>query len=382
MTTSSNSRVILNVNEWDVSAIKYMKPYVTKSGSKTISIISTQLNRTLYISTPMMMTWGCSDFTDANGDSDGKYNISLNFPNDEYRNEQTDAFLQKMKDFENQILDDAVKMAESWWGEPMSREICKHTFFPILKYPKNKDTHKIDYSKAPSFRAKVPMTDGVWKVEIYNTSGELIYPNDNPEQTPDKLITKLSSVACGIQSSGIWIGGKGWGVTWKLVQCVLKPKEVVNITGRCFINIPQEEWTNTNSTKPPQIVEPVVINKPVPVVPIVVETTPEKKITTTTTTTTQVEDSDDDEPEIKMETDTEVQPDTQPEPELPQPVEEPVPTPAPATVPVKKVIKKTINELLSPTPLPKSTETIASIIDEPPTPPAEPVKKKIVKKKV
>jgi hypothetical protein len=346
--STSNSRVILTTNEWDVTANKYMKPYVTKSGSKTISIISTQLNRALYVSTPMMMTWGCSDFTDANGDSDGRYNISMNFPNDEYRNEQTDLLLQKMKDFENQILDDAVKNAETWWGESMSREICKHTFFPILKYSKNKDTHKVDYTKPPSFRAKVPMMDGVWKVEIYNTSGELIFPNNNPEQTPDKLITKLSSVACGIQSTGIWIGGKGWGVTWKLVQCVLKPKEIVNITGRCFITIPPEE--RTVAQQKPSIVEAVVI--------------PKQNVEVL------VEDSDD---ECDISPNNQIQ--------LVELVEEPEPTP----VPVKKVIKKTISEMFVPTipaPTPAQEPTTPSVVmEEATTPTPEPVKKKIMKKK-
>lgn len=369
--SSKQPQVVLTPNEWDTSAIKYMKPYVTKSGSKTISIISKQTSRALTISTPWMLTWGCSDFTDANGDSDGRFNISLNFPNEEYRNEQSDLFLQKLKDFENQILDDAVKMSETWWGEQMSREICKHTFFPVLKYSKNKDTNKVDYSKPPSFRAKVPMFEGIWKIEIYNTKGDLIFPSSNPHETPDNIITKLSNVACVLQSSGIWIGGKGWGVTWKLVQCAIKPKEVVTITGRCLINLPTESTTELQTIEKEskqagpmdQFVEPVVI------------TTSTKASVVNSTNA----DDTDDEVDDTMPTQSSVVSSIETVVESPSPTPTPAPTPAPAPtpVPVKKIIKKTL-----------VSAPVVAVVDETETVPVavpqvivqDVPKKKIVKK--
>jgi len=386
MSSQSTSKpVVLTSNDWDTSAIKYMKPYVTKSGSKSISIISKQTNRSLTISTPWMMTWGCSDFTDANGDSDGKFNIALNFPNEDERTADTDHFLQKLKDFENQILDDAVKMSETWWGESMSREICKHTFFPVLKYSKNKDTHKVDYTKPPSFRAKVPIYDGVWKIEIYNTKGELMFPNANSNETPDAIITKLSHVACVLQSSGIWIGGKGWGVTWKLVQCAIKPKEIVTITGRCLISLPSQpttttttnqvenqgqavtEWTVNNQP----VVDPVMINYAKIVAPL--PTPPPTKVQVSST---EVEDTDDEAEETVSPVETaEVVVNTPPSPPVETESHAPVPPPAtaPAPVPVRKVIKKTVVEPAPPAPL-------ASVVADDASAVTELLKKMVVKK--
>jgi hypothetical protein len=221
----------------------------------------------------MMMTWGVADFIGDNGESDGKYSISLNFPNDEYRKPATDAFLQKLKDFENQILDDAVKNSDLWWGEEMSREVCKHTFFPFLKYSKNKDTKKIDLSKPPSIRAKVPYYDGKWRVEIYDTKDKQIFPSENDMLTPVDFIPKLSQVACVLQCGGIWIGGKGWGLTWKLIQCVVKPREVVSVYGRCHIQLSSEDRVaiDTQQIKEDVDVEeeeeaPVQVSKPTPTV--------------------------------------------------------------------------------------------------------------------
>ena len=233
--------VVLSASEWVPSKIKYMPPKVNERGGKSINMISSQTNRSLHITTPMMMTWGVADFIGDNGESDGKFSISLNFPSEEYRKPNTDAFLQKVKDFENQILDDAVRNSELWWGEEMSREVCKHTFFPFLKFSKNKDTKKVDHTKPPSIRAKVPFYSGKWGVEIYDTKDQLIFPCENEHLSPVDFIPKLSQVACVLQCGGIWIGGKGWGITWKLIQCVVKPREIVSVYGKCHIQLSVED---------------------------------------------------------------------------------------------------------------------------------------------
>jgi hypothetical protein len=238
---SSAKPIVLTVADWNTSANKYMPPKVNERGGKMISMVSKQTNRSLHLSTPLLMTWGVADFVDEKGESDGKYSMSLNFPNSEYANPATNTFLQKLKDFENQILDDAVTNSELWWGEEMSREVAKHTFFPFIKYSKSKDTKKIDLSKPPSIRAKVPYYNGKWAVEIYDTKSNMIFPCENDNLTPVDFIPKMSSVACVLQCGGIWIGGKGWGLTWKLIQCVVKPREVVSVYGKCQISLSAEE---------------------------------------------------------------------------------------------------------------------------------------------
>lgn len=327
---SAKSNIVLNVNDWNTSAIKYMAPRITPSKGKAISMISTQTNRVLNISTPLMLTWGINDFVDENGESDGKFQISLQFPNSEYANAQTDEFLKKFKDFENQVIDDAVKNSEIWWGEEMERGIVKHTLFPFLKYSKDKLTKKIDLTKAPSIRAKVPNYDGKWSVEIYDPKGQLLFPCENPNLTPMDFVPKQSRVACVLQCGGIWIGGKGWGITWKLVQCVVKKQEIEHIFGKCHIKLSDEDTNlieNQSSDKsvmsesedPDVIVsKPVQQSVPVPT-PIVVaqQTAP---------VSTLVEDSDDEGAN---------EPPTQ-DP-VPVPVQEPVAAP-------KKVIKKVVKK--------------------------------------
>jgi hypothetical protein len=280
----------------------------------------------------MMMTWGIADFIGDNGESDGKFSISLNFPNDEYKKPTTDKFLQQLKDFENYILDAAVTNSELWWGEEMSREVCKHTFFPFLKYSKNKDTKKIDLSKPPSIRAKVPFYDGKWNVELYDTKENLIFPCDNQNLTPVDFVPKLSQVACVLQCGGIWIGGKGWGLTWKLVQSVVKPREVVSVYGKCHIQLSSEDREAIDSQKiPDEDLEEGEDLEQVVSAPI----------------DTAAEDSDEEQ-----------------EQEV---------TPAPAPAPTKKVVKKAAP--VTETPAAEEPVVLASAS-------LEPAKKKVVKKKV
>jgi len=232
--------IVLSTSEWDTSALKFMPPKVNDKGMLSINVISTQTNRSLHISTPMMMTWGITDYDDGTG-GDGKFTMTLNFPTEDYRKPSTDAFLQKVKDFENEILDQAVKNSDLWWGEEMSREVCKHSFFPFLKYQYLKGTKKIDTTKSPSIRAKVPCYDGKWAIELYDTSDKMIFPCDNDRVTPPDFVPKLSQVACVLQCGGIWKGGKGWGVTWKVIQSVVKPREVVSVYGKCRVMLSEED---------------------------------------------------------------------------------------------------------------------------------------------
>jgi len=298
-----------------------MQPKVNDRGGKAINVISTQSNRSLHISTPLMMTWGISDYVDEKtGESDGKFSMSLVFPNGDYTTPATDDFLSKLKSFENQILDDAVRYSEAWFGEDLSREVVKHNFFPFLKYTKDKLTKKIDRTKSPSIRARVPNYNNKWGVEVYDTQSNLLFPCDNDNMTPMDFVPKKSKVAAVLQCGGLWFGGKGWGVTWKVNQCVVKPHEVVSVFGKCHIQLSADDIKSIDNVP------------------------------------TLAANDDDDEVDIlpatsKPATDTEV-----------EDSEDEVEAPAPAPVPKKKIVKKAA-------PVQEEDE------------PAQTPKKKIVKKK-
>ena len=310
-----SSPIVLTTPQWTPSSIRYMQPKVNDRGGKTITIISTQSNRSLYVTLPMLLTWGISDYTDEKtGESDGKYTMSIQFPRDMDRRPDTDQALEKMKAFEEQILTDAVKNSEAWFGKKQSREIVEYGYFSFLKYSKNKDTNEVDTTKSPSMRPKVPCYEGKWKVEVYDTKSNMLFPSENEDATPMEFVPKRSNVICMLQCGGIWVGGKGWGVTWKLSQCVVKPQVMETVFGKCNIMISDEVSEEINKE--------IDTNKyPEPV---------EDATSEAVKDSTYVEDSDEEEPVVKAS-----EPVVEPEP-VPEPVAEP-----PKKKIVKKVVKKT-----------------------------------------
>jgi hypothetical protein len=328
MSSAAKTPIVLDVNTWVPEAFRFTPPKINTNQGKSINIISNQTGRGLHISSPLMTTWGISDFVDpTTGVSDGKFSLSLTFPNGEYANKNTTAFLEKLVAFEQAILNEAVKNSELWWGKKLNQEILKYTFFPILKYPKIKGTQTPDMSKSPSLSAKVPFyeKENKWNVELYDTAGNLIFPCENDELTPAHFVPKLSNVACVLQCGGIWVAAKGWGVTWKLVQAVVKPKEVVTVFGKCHISLSDEDKVAIETSHADDDAE-----EEAPVV-----------------STTQVADSDDDAAAAPVVKKAKVEPKVEPVKAEPEPVKvggsTSAPAPAPSAsdeAPKKKIIKK------------------------------------------
>ena len=305
--------------------MRYMAPKKNDRGGSAITLISNQTNRSIHIQLPMLMTWGMSDYTDEKGESDGKFTLSLQFPRDGENTSETDEALEKLKAFEQKLLQDGVTNSKAWFGKQKSEEVVKDNYFSFLKYSKNKETGEPDLIKPPTLRPKVPCYDGKWKVEVFDTTGAQIFPcAENEDATPVEFVPKRSNVMSILQCGGIWSAGGKWGLTWKLLQCVVKPQVMESVLGSGLkIELTSEMKEAINRDIPessaPAIEEAVVETPKV-----------SEEITT------YAEDSDDDEvvPETKVE--------SEPEPKVEVKVEsEPEPAPVPKTTVKKKIVKKT-----------------------------------------
>jgi hypothetical protein len=326
--TKSQSQII-SIDQWNPKANKYMAPKLNDKGGKTINVISTQSNRSIHLIMPLMKTWGIADFIDEKGEPDGKFSMALNFPLDGATTPETDEALKKLKEFEENLLNDAVTNSEAWFGKKQSREIVEYSYFPFLKYNKNKDTKTIDYSRPPSLKPKVPKYGNDWKIEIYDTNLNLLFPSPN-NITPIELVPKSSNVASVIACGGIWVGGKGWGLTWKVVQLVVKPQVMESVFGKCHIPISPSDVVVTPK-------EPVVVAKePEPVVtkPVVAK---EPEPVVVKKPETYVNDSDNEEEPVVVVV-------KEPEP-VKEEEEEPIKEEEPVVeAPKKKIVKKIITK--------------------------------------
>ena len=221
--------------------VLFTKPKVNNSGGKNIGVLNAHTKKSLYVSSPLMLTWGVNEYTD---EKNGRvtYDMSLQFPNPEYNTDELSRFLKAFQALEEKIKRTAMENSKEWMNKSkMSQEVVDALWSPMLKYPKDKESGEPDYSRAPTLRVKVPYWDGEFKnVEVYDINHKPLFPNDGDVSVPE-LIMKGSNVATIIQCGGVWFANGKFGVTWKLFQCVVKPRET--LSGKCHIQLTPTELT-------------------------------------------------------------------------------------------------------------------------------------------
>jgi hypothetical protein len=309
---------IVDGAQFNAENIMYTAPKASAQGGKSVNILNKTTKTTLTLSTPLMLTWGASDFKKEGEEvGNGRFELSLQFPNEEYKTPDTEAFLRNLKAFEDKIKSDALIYSKEWFGKVhKSAEIIEELFTPLLKYPKNKATGEYDYTKQPTIRVKLPQWEGAWKTEIYDEESTRLYPStENPGVTPLDYLKKGSNIASLIQFAGIWFVNGKFSASWKLLQAVVQ-KPRAQLQGQCFIKLKTQDKEKLKNQTVKDDDEVVVIS-------------------------TAVDDSDvDEDPEEDVEEEEDVVP-------VPVVAADPVPPPAPAPVPVPvveeaKVVKKRV----------------------------------------
>jgi hypothetical protein len=228
-----------------------------------------------------------------------------------------------MQALEKKIKEAAMIYSKEWFGKVhKSDEVINALWTPMLKYSKDKSTGEADLTKAPTFRVKIPIWEGVWKCEVYDEDGNTMYPSANPTVSPLDYLQKGINLAEVMECGGLWFANGKFGVTWKLVQAVVQ-KPRASLSGQCFIKLKPAEKDRLKAAAPAADESDVVEGG-------------------------LVEDSEDE--AVVDEDDEEEEAVAEPEP---VPVPEPVavaapipvpPVPEPAAAPKKKVVKKKVVE--------------------------------------
>ena len=203
------------------------KPFGDK-GAKIININHADTRRAFRISTPEMMTWGISAFTDDKGDT--KYSITLAFPSEDKKTADSNLFLENMKSFQKKLYDDIWNNAKDWLGKVPKGgpDALEDLVTPMLKYPKVKDSNELDYSRAPGLTVKLSQnqTKDEWTFDIFSLDNGLKLMSKNTKY-PDtsnieKLLSKFTNLVCIIEFGGLWVVGGKIHPTWKLVSAYVR----------------------------------------------------------------------------------------------------------------------------------------------------------------
>ena len=219
---------------FNVNSISFSTPKPSGAGGKSVGIYC---NKGIFrLSLPEMIQWGAADFKDEKtGKGNDKFEFTLQFPTEGYKNEETTIALANMMALEAKLLEAGQQNSKHWFGKVYPAEVLSALWSPMLKYPKNKSTGEPDLTAAPGLRVKLPKWEGQWKSEIYNEDTEKLFPDPSNELlTPVDFLPKSVKATCLLQCGGLWFANGKFGVTWKLIQAVV-PKPKASLMGTCFL---------------------------------------------------------------------------------------------------------------------------------------------------
>jgi hypothetical protein len=207
-----------------VKSISFGPPKITAgTGGKNVPIFNSLARKILSVRSPQLTTWGAEEKEFEPGKK--KYSLTLQLPSGEYATAETTAFMKNLKEFEDEIKRlAATENCMDWFKKTsMQPAVVDALFVPMLRYPKIEGSSEPNYAKPPTLNLKIPMWDGVFKCEIFNSEGKLLFPSDNGASMTE-LIPKSSQISVIMQCGGLWFAGGKFGVTWKLFQAAVRQK--------------------------------------------------------------------------------------------------------------------------------------------------------------
>lgn len=240
--TDNVYEMIMNAADFNPNTdITFADPKVNpKTSGKSVGIINNKNKSSLKLRFPLALTWGAQLYTDPSSGRES-YSMSIQFPGDGYKTPQTDKWLANMTAMEDVVLTHVMANWKKLFNKPApSKEAAEVLYTRSLKYSRDPNTGEINTTKSPTMKVKLGYWDNKFDCEIYSPEGKMLFSQEtHPNSSPIELIPKASQTAVIVQCGGIWFAGGKFGVTWKLLQAVVKPKPTLK--GKCLISLTQED---------------------------------------------------------------------------------------------------------------------------------------------
>ena len=241
------NETVTNAIEFNAQNVLFAEPKVNpKTQGKSVAVLN--LNKTgIKLSFPMALNWGAQSYTDPSSNRES-YSMSIQFPGKDYATTETDKWLANMIALEESVLNHVLANWKKLFNKPApSREVADALYTRSLKYQKDKETGETLKDRAPTMKVKLGYWEGKFDCELFDTEGKMIYSSETkPDDTPIDYIPKASQAAVIVQCTGVWFAGGKFGVTWKLIQAVIKQKPTLK--GKCYIQLPKPEADESSLT--------------------------------------------------------------------------------------------------------------------------------------
>tara|TARA_B110000046_G_scaffold185958_1_gene230777 strand:+ start:4450 stop:5352 length:903 start_codon:yes stop_codon:yes gene_type:complete len=236
---STPKELIISTKNFNPADVTFAPAKVDARGGKKVQLLIN--GAPIVLRTPPMFTWGVNERVDE-ASARVSYDCSIVFEQD--KSNAITQFREKLQQMQDIILEAASNgKSKEWFGKAkMSKEVAEAMMYPILKFPKNKDSGEEDFTRNPSVTIKLPYWEDEFAVELYDMKGKALFlpPVDGGEtpqgdNMPTDIVPSKSNIQGLIQCNGVWMAGGRFGVTWKLLQAQVKaPVRLVGM-GVCHI---------------------------------------------------------------------------------------------------------------------------------------------------
>lgn len=201
---------IIPASKFVPTAARFGAVEKNKMGGKFVPIVDENGQKfRLTIQTPALaLPFGISAYRERPDADVSSYSIDVSF-----RGFETDpkiaAFMDRMKEFDEHMLDAAVAHSKEWYGgKQKSKEILEDSYRRLVKvHPEGK--------YAPVMKIKIPMLNGKPNCSFFDVDKTPIGVDDIPKGATVKVICEVTQV---------WFVGSTWGVTWRALQVLVASK--------------------------------------------------------------------------------------------------------------------------------------------------------------
>ncbi len=215
-----------------IDDIKFGAVKTLPSGGKSIYI--SHKNAPLIIQTPDMRSpFGLSKWDKTEKGSDGvekdsfKYDLLLGFDGKESR-ENLQIFYEKLEQFDDKLIKAGIENSMNWLGKKItSEEVIKELFTPMIRHSRDKNTGEINDKYAPTFKVTVPYRDGKFQCDVFD--------KNKTELDLSSINLQGARITAIIQCVGIWVVGKKYGCSFKLLQMMVTPRS--NLPKFAFLSL-------------------------------------------------------------------------------------------------------------------------------------------------
>ena len=220
LNTTNTFKTMSNITlpkNFDASLIQFDSVKQNSMGGKIV-YLSYNGQKKINMQTPEMnCPFGLSIFHDDKSNTD-KYSLDASFKGMD-ENEKVKMFHDKLSDFDNLLIETAVKNSKDWLGKKMSKEVVSELYRPMVKLAKDPEKY------SPTIKYKIRSgKDEKLQVEAYDST---------KNKMDIKNLVSGSKVQSIIECASVWFVNKQFGVSWNLVQCKVGKSD--KVAGYSFV---------------------------------------------------------------------------------------------------------------------------------------------------